>query len=186
VLPGSYHYYSEWVWFDNPAAGSYQLPAPDNFASITFVQDKGPSYDGIIRIALSPDGHDAEMMAPFRGFMRDPQGNPIIGLGKTLNISMSLEASGELAPGGTWASDTGQPIVGYYLSPFPEPGLRIAHQDTAGGVLVSWNPRAKGMLLQQTASLINPDWQTITGSESTNEVVVAPATGISFFRLVEP
>ena len=74
VLPGSYDFYPEWVWFDSTNAGAYRLPAPDNYASITFVTDKGPSYQGITRIALSPDGHQAEMVAPFRGFMRDPAG----------------------------------------------------------------------------------------------------------------
>src|SRR5262249_43248042 len=80
VLPGTYDYYTEWVWFDTPTNGTYRLPPPDNFASITFVVDKGPSYNGILRLALSPDGHEAEMAAPFRGFMRAPGGSPIIGL----------------------------------------------------------------------------------------------------------
>ncbi|PYJ02679.1 MAG: hypothetical protein DME25_15520, partial [Verrucomicrobia bacterium] len=100
VLPGTYDYYTEWVWFDNPTNGTYRLPAPDNFASIIFVADKGPSYNGIVRLARSADGHQAEMAAPFRGFMRDPTGNPVVALRKTMNISISLEASGELAPGG--------------------------------------------------------------------------------------
>ena len=106
VLPGSYTYYPEWVWFDSPSgpnSGTNNLPPPDDYASIRFVSDKGPSYQGIIRIALSPDGHQAEMVAPFRGFMRDATephsaAKPIISLGKTINISFSLEASGELAP----------------------------------------------------------------------------------------
>jgi hypothetical protein len=122
IRPGTYDYYSQWVWFDNPTAGDFRLPAPDNNASITFVADKGPVYQGIIEIILSPDGHEAEMVAPFRGFMRDAAGNPIVALGKTIDISFSLEASGELAPGGQWASDTANPIVGYYLAPVPEPG----------------------------------------------------------------
>jgi hypothetical protein len=41
-------------------------------------------------------------------------------LGKTIDVSFSLEASGELAPGDDWASDTADPIVGYYLG-VPEP-----------------------------------------------------------------
>ena len=122
VLPGSYKYYSQWVWFDNPTEGVYQLPSPDDNASITFVKDKGLVYQGIIEIALSGDKHEAEMVAPFRGFMRDELDNPIMALGKTIDISFSLEASGELAPGLEWASDTAAPIVGYYLSDVPEPG----------------------------------------------------------------
>lgn len=120
VLPGSYDYYSQWVWFDDPTVGDYRLP--DDSASITFVQDKGSAYQGIIEARISADGHELEMVAPFRGFMKDASGDPIIALGKTLNVSFSLEASGELAPDGQWASDTGNPILNYYLSPVtPEP-----------------------------------------------------------------
>ena len=125
VLPGTYDYYSQWVWFTDPTTGDFQLPAPDDDSSITFVEDKGPVYHSILEIAVSDDGHEAEMVAPFRGFMRDNWGNPIMALGKTIDISFSLEASGELAPGGEWASDTGDPIIGYYLSPVPEPGVTV-------------------------------------------------------------
>jgi len=186
VLPGSYDFYPEWVWFDNPTTGTNRLPAPDDFASITFVRDKGPRYQGIIRIALSPDGHEAEMAAPFRGFMRDPGGTPIIGLGKTLKISLSLEASGELAPGGTWAADTGDPIVGYYLSPYPEPMLQIARPSSNGSVVLSWVSEAIGMQLQRTSTLTVPDWQPVDGSTATNQMTLVNGPGNSFFRLVEP
>lgn len=101
VLPGTYDYYTQWVMFDD--------------GSIVFVADRGPVHQGIVTVAVSPDGHEMEMAAPFRGFMVDPEGHPIVALGKTLDVSFSLEASGELAPGQSWASDTAAPIVGYYL-----------------------------------------------------------------------
>ena len=188
MLPGTYDFYSEWVWFDSKKAGTYWLPPPDDFASITFVLDKGPSYQGITRIALSPDGHQAEMVAPFRGFMRDPAGNPMISPGKTINISFSLEASPELSPqpNSDWASDTGDPIVGYYLSPYPEPQLHIAPSVQNGNVVVSWANGATGMRLQRTASLTNPDWQIVSGSDTTNQVTLPIGRGNAFFRLVEP
>jgi len=185
LLPGTYDYYSQWVWFDSPSAGTCRLPPPDDFASITFVADKGPVYQGITRIALSPDGHQAEMVAPFRGFMRDSAGNPVLALRKTLNVSFSLEASGELAPGRSWASDTGDPILGYYMSPFPDPQLRIERAG-ANDVLVTWEVGATGMLLQRTSSLAHPEWQIVPGSATTNQVSVAVGTGAAFFRLVEP
>jgi hypothetical protein len=185
VLPGTYDYYSEWVWFDNPTNGTYHLPPPDDFASITFVKDKGPSYNGIVRLARSADGHQAEMAAPFRGFMRDPSGNPIIALRKTLKISFSLEASGELAPGGQWASDTGDPIVGYYLSPYPDPMLQVARAGP-GNVSLSWASGATGVRLQRSPSLTSPNWQTVAGAETTNRVTLPISTSNSFFRLVEP
>ena len=188
VLPGSYKFYSEWVWFDSPSgpdSGTNNLPPPDDYASIRFVRDKGPSYDGIIRIARSPDGHQAEMVAPFRGFMRDASqphtaADPIISLGKTINVSFSLEASGELAPGGEWASNTAEPIRGYYLSP---PMLQIARGDL-GEVVLSWDPGVVGMQLQRTFSLVNPAWQVVPGSEATNQVTWPSVTSNAFFRLM--
>ena len=187
VLPGTYKYYSQWVWFDNPSSGSNRLPPPDDYASITFVADKGPVYQGIIRIALSPDRHEAEMVAPFRGFMRDPQGNPIMALRKTIGISISLEASPQLAPppSNSWASDTGNPISGYYLSPFSEPQLKIVRAAQSGNVVASWSSGATGMKLQQSSHLTNPDWRIISGSDLTNRMILPAGPGTEFFRLVE-
>lgn len=186
VLPGTYDYYSQWVWFDSTNTGTYRLPAPDDFASITFVADRGPVYQGIIRIARSPDGRQAEMVAPFRGFMRDPAGHPIMALRKKIDVSFSLEASGELAPGNSWASDTGDPIVGYYLSPYTEPELQIAASDQDGHIVLSWAGSAQGMVLKQTPSLTNPNWQAIAGSETTNRSTLTIGSGNAFFRLEEP
>ena len=153
--------------------------------------DKGPSYQGIIRIALSPDGHQAEMVAPFRGFMRNasqphssaPQ---IVGLGKTLNISFSLEASSELAPGGQWGSNTAEPIRGYYLSPYPDPQLQIARSIQNGNVSLSWASGATGMKLKRSFTLTNPDWLLVAGSEITNQITWPIGATNTFFRLVEP
>lgn len=186
VLPGTYDFYSQWVWFDAPGAGTYRLPAPDQDASITFVADKGPVYQGIIRIARSADGHEAEMVAPFRGFMRAPGGVPIMATGRRLNISISLEASGELSPDGEWASDTGDPILDYYLSPFTEPDLKIARAAAPGTVELAWGAGATGMQLQRASQLVNPDWQLVPGAEMTNRVFLATENSSEFFRLVEP
>lgn len=186
VLPGTYRYYSQWVWFDDPFTGTHRLPYPDDDASITFVADRGPVYQGNIRIARSPDGHEAEMVASFRGFMRDPEGQPIMALRKTISVSFSLEASRELSPDNNWASDTGDPIVGYYLSPFPEPELQIAPSIQDGNVLVSWASGARGMKLERTTNLTNPDWQFIAGSETTNQMALPIGSDNAFFRLVEP
>ena len=193
VLPGSYDFYPEWVWFDSPSgpnSGTNNLPPPDDYASIRFVADKGPSYQGIIRIALSPEGHEAEMVAPFRGFMRDATqphtaAKPIITLGKTVNISISLEASGEMAPGGEWASNTAEPILGYFLA-HPAPQLKIKASGQSGNVVVSWGPDATGMKLWQTSSLTSPDWQFVGGSDTTNQMTLPIGTGSEFFRLAEP
>jgi hypothetical protein len=108
VGPGTYDYYTEWVYHANN--------------TITFVRDKGPQTLGIIEGALSADGHELEMKIPMKGFLVDPKGKAIIELGRKINVSFSLEASGELAKGGRWASNTAAPIKGYVLEPTQRPG----------------------------------------------------------------
>jgi hypothetical protein len=115
VRPGTYDWYTQWVWRDEPEGISEEVRLP-NGAAIIWVEDRGPVYQGILQIAVSADGHEAEMVAPFRGFMNYPSGEPIMALGNVIDVSFSLEASGELAADGDWASDTATPIDGYYLS----------------------------------------------------------------------
>jgi len=105
VLPGTYEFYSQW---------SYHADG-----RITLVRDKGPVVPGVMRVARSADNHQLELSVPLKGFLKDENGRAIIGVGSRLDISCSLEASGELAPGGAWASDTGEPINGYVISPRP-------------------------------------------------------------------
>jgi len=111
VRKGSYDYYSQWVWWDKPQGNFGEIVLPDGESTIIWVVDKGPVYKGIVTIALSPDKHEAEMKAPFRGFMVNHKGKPIIKLGRTIRASFSLEASSELAPGGQWGSDTAEPLT---------------------------------------------------------------------------
>jgi hypothetical protein len=83
--------------------------------TLTFVRDKGPQTLGVLTGALSADGHELEMKVPLRGFLVDPKGQPTIRLGQQLHISFSLEASGELAQGGRWGSNTAAPVRSYVL-----------------------------------------------------------------------
>lgn len=111
LRPGTYKHYLQWVVF------------PDSL--IVEVKDRGPVFKGIIEVAVSPDGHEAEMKAPMWGFFSDEKGVPIVKLGNTIDISFSLEGSGELSESAiemghsgkkaVWGSDTADPIVGYYL-----------------------------------------------------------------------
>ena len=103
VLPGTYKYYTQWVYHEDD--------------TLTLVRDKGPTIPGIVRYALSEDGHELEVKFPFKGFLKDQSGQPIIGLGRTIDVSFSLESSGELAPSRGFASDTGEPIERYVLTP---------------------------------------------------------------------
>lgn len=103
LLPGTYKQYTQWVYHDD--------------GRLTFVRDEGPVVKGIATAMVSEDGHEVEAKFPYRGFLNDERGRPIMATGKTLDLSFSLEASGELAPGQDWASDTGEPIAGYVLTP---------------------------------------------------------------------
>ena len=47
LAPGIYDYYTQWVTFDD--------------SSYIMVEDKGPVYQGIITIAVSEDGQEAEI-----------------------------------------------------------------------------------------------------------------------------
>ncbi len=103
LAPGTYDWYSQWVMFPND--------------SVEVVVDKGPVHYGIIEIAVSEDGHEAEMVAPMWGFLKTPEGDPIIDLNRTIIVSASLEGSGELSEGSSgpthsnWGSDTAEPFT---------------------------------------------------------------------------
>lgn len=113
LAPGTYDWYSQWVMF----ADSSYVP----------VEDRGPVYQGIITIAVSEDGHEAEMAAPFWGFLKTPEGENIIDVNRHIIVSASLEASGELSeeaiklgytPGSksVWGSNTAEPFRYYVKS----------------------------------------------------------------------
>ncbi|KAA3657050.1 MAG: hypothetical protein DWQ10_14105 [Calditrichaeota bacterium] len=107
LAPGTYDYYTQWVTFED--------------STYVLVSDRGPVYHGIISIAVSEDGHEAEIKAPMWGFLETPEGTPIIATGQDIVVSASLEASGELSeeaakrgytPGSksVWGSDTADPF----------------------------------------------------------------------------
>jgi len=112
LAPGTYDYYSQWVMFSD--------------SSYVVVEDKGPVHQGIIEIAISEDGHEAEMKAPFWGFLKTPDGENIIDVNRNIIVSASLEASGELSEkavnsGHTtgsksfWGSNTAEPFL-YHIT----------------------------------------------------------------------
>jgi hypothetical protein len=100
---GTYRYYTEWVYHPNH--------------TITFVKDGCRRTLGTIQGALSRDGHELEMKIPMTGLLVDQHSKPLVNLGRKINASFSLEASGELAESRRWASNTGEPIRDYYLEP---------------------------------------------------------------------
>ncbi len=163
VRPGTYDWYTQWVWWDTPQGNPGEIILPDGNSTIIWVADKGPVYQGIITIELSADKHEAEMMAPFRGFMKDKNApaNAIMALGKTIDASFSLEASGELAVGAQWASDTADPLNGYYLA--------LPTEDSDGDLLLDgWeadhalNPNDDGSTDFDHGASGDPDGDTFT------------------------
>ncbi|MBN1482842.1 T9SS C-terminal target domain-containing protein [candidate division KSB1 bacterium] len=114
LAPANYDDYLQWVVFED--------------SSFVEVSDKGPVYQGILKVAVSEDGHQAEMQAPMWGFFWNENSVPICTLGNTIDISFSLEGSGELSESaqeagydGTtsmWGSDTAEPIEDYVLHDF--------------------------------------------------------------------
>jgi hypothetical protein len=56
----------------------------------------------------------------------------------------------------------------------------------ASQFLVTWNDAGKGMTLQRTASLSNPKWEDVPGSEGTNRVTLPMTSASEFFRLFRP
>jgi hypothetical protein len=111
VGPSVYKDYTEWVYH-----------ADD---TVTFVHDKGPAVGvGIATNAQSEDLSQIEMRFPFKGFLKDETGKPLIAVGSVVDLSFSLEASGGTDPfrGGWrhhWASDTREPILKYVVTESP-------------------------------------------------------------------
>mmetsp|Transcript_19972 Transcript_19972/g.27940 ORF Transcript_19972/g.27940 Transcript_19972/m.27940 type:complete len:401 (-) Transcript_19972:54-1256(-) len=127
----SYKPYTEWVMWNSKgedsitpqtaemctqyADGPYLIPDTEDV--ICFVEDKvqGP-FKGIMDFAFSEDGHSVEMKAPWKGFMRYMNKEPVIKYGKMIHIAFSLEVSGEYSnPQGSWATDSTRPIRGYVI-----------------------------------------------------------------------
>jgi len=124
LAPGTYDYYTQWVMFED--------------SSFVEVKDRGDVYQGIIEIAVSADGHEAEIKAPMWGFLKTPEGVPIIDIGYTLNISASLEGSGELSESANdttgsnayWGSDTAEPFK--YTVVDPTTSIAAANESAPG------------------------------------------------------
>jgi hypothetical protein len=49
--------------------------------------------------------------------------------------------------------------------------------------MVSWEGGATGMHLQRTLSLVNQNWQTVAGSQLTNQMYFSTSPNAAFFRI---
>ena len=134
---GNYPIYSEWVFWDlhSPPTQSEvdrcpdgMVTLPNDYGYLCFVQDKAPGpFQGVVTYAIS--GQEFEMKAPYNGLLLDGS-SPFVQEGMTINVSFSIETSGEYGTPHRWCSDTGLllllfclinrvssglPIQGYYM-----------------------------------------------------------------------
>jgi hypothetical protein len=90
-----------------------------------------------------------------------------------------------LTPGAGYAADSGTVYPAYQP---PAPALSI--QAMNNGVVLSWPAISVGYSLQQNSTLGTTNWLPNTNSvgpiDGTNQVIVIPAPGHMFYRLVHP
>jgi hypothetical protein len=60
---GNHDNYTQWVYHEND--------------TLTLVSDPGPVVPAIMSMALSPDGHEIEICAPFKGFLNNAMGRQV-------------------------------------------------------------------------------------------------------------
>ena len=71
-----------------------------------------------IRLAVSPDGSEVEVVSHFSGFLKDREGRPTVGLGQTIDLAAGMECDSKAYLGKTrWAADSTIAIRGYRLAP---------------------------------------------------------------------
>ena len=71
-----------------------------------------------IHLAVSPDGSEVEVVSSFTGFLKNPQGEPTVKPGQTIDIALGMECDSKAYLGkSAWAADSTRPIRGYKLTP---------------------------------------------------------------------
>lgn len=71
-----------------------------------------------IRLAVSPDGREVEIVSSLAGFLKSPEGRPTVQLGQAIDIAVGMECDGKPHRGKRrWGADSTPPIRGYVLQP---------------------------------------------------------------------
>lgn len=71
-----------------------------------------------IRLAVSPNGREVEVVSELKGFLKDGAGRPIIQPGQTIDIAVGMECDGKRhLDKQRWAADSSRVIRGYQLRP---------------------------------------------------------------------
>ncbi len=77
-----------------------------------------------IHIAVSPDGSEVEVSSTFTGFLKNPNGQPIVQLGQSIDIAVGVECDSKAYPGKrAWGADSTPIIRGYRLLPLDTTSL---------------------------------------------------------------
>ena len=71
-----------------------------------------------IHLAISPDGSQVEVVSAFTGFLKNPQGQPTLGPGQTIDLAIGMECDSKAyLHKKNWAADSTPAIRGYRLTP---------------------------------------------------------------------
>ena len=69
-----------------------------------------------IRLAVSPDGREVEVISTFTGFLKNSKGRPTVQLGQSIDLAVGMECDSKAYLGKkNWAADNTATIRGYQL-----------------------------------------------------------------------
>ncbi|MGD9647337.1 MAG: hypothetical protein AB7U73_16610 [Pirellulales bacterium] len=97
------HYKSEYIYRRGAAA---------------ITEDLKLGTSDTIRLAVSPDGREVEIVSELRGFLKNAQAQPTLQLGQQIDVAAGMECSGRSGRRDSrWAADSTPAIRGYTLKP---------------------------------------------------------------------
>ncbi|MBY0588968.1 hypothetical protein K2X85_17480 [bacterium] len=69
-----------------------------------------------IQLAVSPDGHEVEVVSTLAGFLQDSKGKPTVRAGQKIDVAAGMEGDCKLYPGRTrWGADNTLPIRSHQI-----------------------------------------------------------------------
>ena len=94
---------------------------------IAMTKDGKEGSTDTITLAISPDGHEVEVASTLDGFLKNPQGRPIVQLGQTIDLAVGMECDSKVYPNKQhWGADNTVVIRGYTLTREPSTTLSVS------------------------------------------------------------